>query len=132
MKKYIRTATDRSNRGTWTKSQKFSRREIHRRAAEDSRRGESMQQIWTNIQRDPDVKFGPEDDQGKCTIFYKGENIGWVDYHRGMGDINNVKYTQIKKAAKQRPDYGRAYTVEDDENEEIIEEDEEDEEEDEE
>lgn len=109
MKKYIRSATDRSNRGTWTKSQKFSPEEIERRAREDSRRGESMQQIWTNIQHDPDITFGTEDDQGKCTIYYKGENVGWVDYHRGIGDINNVKYTQIKKAAKQRPDYGHEY-----------------------
>jgi len=115
MKRYIRNATDRSNRGTWTKSQKFSQEEIARRAREDSRRGESMQQIWTNIQRDPDITFGPEDDQGKHTIFYKGENVGWIDYHRGMGDINNIKYTQIKRAAKQRPDYGHEYDVVEDE-----------------
>lgn len=107
MKKYIRTATDRSNRGTWTKSQKFSQEDIARYAEEGSRRGESMQQIWRNIQNDPDITFGPEDDQGKRTIFYKGENVGWIDYRRGMGDINNVKYTQIKRAAKQRPDYGQ-------------------------
>ena len=104
MKRYIRTATDRSNKMTQTKSQKFSADEINRRAREDSRRGESMQQIFQNITSDPDTEFGEADENGNQTIFYKGQNVGWINYRRGMGDINNKVYTQIKHAAKARQD----------------------------
>lgn len=106
MKKYVRSATDRSNKMTQTKSKKFSEDEISRRAAEDSRRGESMQQIYRNIMNDPDVEFGDADAEGNQTLFYKGTNVGWINFRRGMGDINNKVYTQIKHAAKARPDYG--------------------------
>lgn len=102
MKRYIKNATDRSNKMTQTKSKKFSPEEISRRAREDSRRGESMQQIFHNILTDPDIRFGDEDEEGNQTIFYKGQNVGWINARRGMGDINNKAYTQIKHAAKAR------------------------------
>ena len=109
MKRYIRSATDRSNKMTQTKSQKFSPAEIARRANEDSRRGESMQQIFHNIMTDPDVTRSEPDADGNQTLFYKGQNVGWINLRRGIGDINNKVYTQIKHAAKARADVSEGF-----------------------
>lgn len=103
MKRYIRTATDRSNKMTQTKSQKFTDEDIARKS-KDVRRGESMAQITRNILNDPDMELGQADSEGNQTLIYKGHNVGWINYRRGMGDINNMVYTQIKHAAKARQD----------------------------
>lgn len=99
MKVFIKSATDRANKMTQTKSQKFSSRDIERKS-NDIRRGETMQQIASNIFNDPDVTLGDVDSEGNQTIFYKDQNVGWVNKRRGIGDINNKVYTQIKHAAK--------------------------------
>lgn len=101
MKKYVRTATDRANKATQTVSKKFSQEELAQRS-HGSRKGESMAQIFHNITHDPDVEIGEADEEGNSTIFYKGENAGWINFKRQMGSINNKKYTQIKHAAKAR------------------------------
>ena len=123
MKRYISTATDRSNKMTQTKSQKFTRDDVMRNA-NNVRRGESMQQIVHNILNDPDIELGTPDSEGNETIIYKGKNIGWINKRRGIGDINNKAYTQIKHAAQAR----RAQSAEDtsvDEDDSIEEDDEE-------
>lgn len=103
MKRYIRTATDRSNKMTQTKSQKFTDEDIARKS-NDVRRGESMAQITRNILNDPDIELGEADSEGNQTLIYKGQNIGWINKSRRIGDINNKAYTQIKHAAKARQD----------------------------
>ena len=123
MKRYISTATDRSNKMTQTKSQKFTQNDVMRNA-NNVRRGETMQQIVHNILTDPDTEFGAPDSEGNETIIYKGKNIGWINKRRGIGDINNKAYTQIKHAAQAR----RAQSAEDtsvDEDDSVEEDDEE-------
>ena len=101
MKVFIKSATDRSNKMTQTKSQKFSKADSQRKAS-DIRRGETMNQIASNIFHDPDVTLGDADSEGNQVIFYKDQNVGWVNKRRGVGDINNKVYTQIKHAAKRK------------------------------
>lgn len=101
MKRYIRSATDRSNKTTQTKSKKFSQSDIARKS-NDVRRGETMAQITRNILNDPDMELGQADSDGNQTLIYKGQNVGWINKRRGIGDINNKVYTQIKHAAKAR------------------------------
>ncbi len=118
MKRYISTATDRSNKMTQTKSQKFTRDDVMRNA-NNVRRGETMSQIVHNILNDPDIELGTPDSEGNEAIIYKGKNIGWINKRRGIGDINNKAYTQIKHAAQAR----RAQSVEDTSVDEEVEED---------
>lgn len=101
MKVYIKSGTERSNKTTQTKSKKFSQSDIARKS-NDVRRGETMSQIYHNIMNDPNVTFGEPDDEGNQTMYYKGQIIGWINNRRGMGDINNKVYTQIKHAAQAR------------------------------
>lgn len=109
MKKYIRTATAGSNKRTQNMAKQFSKEEIARRH-EAGYRGESGEQILTNLMRDPNVVIGEPDDEGNRDIFYKGELKGWVNFQTGMGDFSDRNlYTQIKRDAKARPDYGHEY-----------------------
>jgi len=112
MKRYVRSATDRSNKTTQTKSKKFSRNDIARKS-NDSRRGETMAQITRNILNDPDMEMGEADSEGNQTLIYKGQNVGWINKRRGIGDINNKVYTQIKHAAKARLEAEEAEDIED-------------------
>lgn len=105
MKKYIRTATEGSIKRTQNKAKSFSREEIERRHAAGYR-GESGEQVLRNLMKDPDVEIGSPDAEGNRKIYYKGELKGWVNFQTGMGDFSDRNlYTQIKKAAKARPDY---------------------------
>lgn len=114
MKVFIKSATDRSNKMTQTKSQKFSSRDVVRKH-NDIRRGETMNQIASNIFNDPDVTLGDADSEGNQIIFYKDQNVGWANKRRGIGDINNKVYTQIKHAAQRKNENNEEANEEDDE-----------------
>lgn len=111
MKKYIRHSTEGSIKRLQNMARnKFSPEEIRRRAAEDKYRGESGQQILTNLMRDPNTTIGQPDDEGYRNIYYNGELMGYVNYRTGEGNFTNKKiYTIIKRGAKARPDYGHEY-----------------------
>lgn len=126
MKRYVRTATEGSIKRTQNMAKNFSQEEIERRR-EAGYRGESGDQILRNLMRDPDVEIGKPDEEGNRNIFYKGELKGWVNFQTGMGDFSDRNlYTQIKKAAKARPDYAvDVEEVKDEIDEDEIDEDEE-------
>lgn len=126
MKRYVRTATEGSIKRTQNMAKNFSREEIERRR-EAGYRGESGDQILRNLMRDPNVEIGKPDEEGNRKIFYKGELKGWVNFQTGMGDFSDRNlYTQIKKAAKARPDYAvDVEEVEEETDEDEIDEDEE-------
>lgn len=102
MKVLIKGATDSSNKRTQTLSKKFTSSDVADKATTGTRKGETMAQIVQNIFNDPDITFSRPDAEGNETIYYKGTNIGWLNKRRGIGDINNKVYTQIKHAAKAR------------------------------
>lgn len=129
MKILIKAATEGSLKRTQNMAKKFSQEEIARRR-EAGYRGESGEQILTNLMKDPNTRIGEPDAEGNRYIYYNDNLVGWVNYRTGMGDFTDRElYTQIKRAAKARPDYGHEWDdVEDVEDEEIEEVDEEDEE----
>ena len=105
MKKYVRSANKFTNKATQLVSKAYSDKKIAEKAATGSRRGESMMQIFDNIMHDPNVSFGEPDAKGIQEIFYKGKNIGWVDFQRGMGWIDQKEYDMLEKyVAPEEPD----------------------------
>ena len=96
MKRYIRSANKFTNKATQLVSKAFSEDAIAKKS-QGSRKGETMEQIFNNIMNDPDISFGDEDKSGNQVIFYKGENVGWINFRRGMGWIDEKKYNQLEK-----------------------------------
>lgn len=97
MKRYIRSANKFTNKATQLVSKGFSDNYIAKKAETGSRKGESMEQIFLNIMNDPNVEIENQDAPGNHTIFYKGKNIGWVNFERGMGWIDDKAYKQLEK-----------------------------------
>lgn len=97
MKRYIRSANKFTNKATQLVSKGFSDKYIAKKAETGSRKGESMEQIFLNIMNDPNVEIENQGEPGNHTIFYKGKNIGWVNFERGMGWIDDKAYQQLEK-----------------------------------
>ena len=104
MKKYVRSANKLTNKATQFVSKKFSNEEIARRAATGERKGESMAQIFNNIMHDPHVTV-EESESGNRTLYYDGKNIGWVNFERGMGWIDDKAYAKIEKYVAPEPEF---------------------------
>lgn len=99
MKKYIRSANKLSNAITQKIAEKkFSENEILVRALAGEHRGEPMMYVFFNIMLDPNVQIeNPQQLEGNHTIFYNGKNIGWINFERGMGWIDDRAYDKIQK-----------------------------------
>lgn len=104
MKIYVKSANKLTNKVSQFISKKFSDEEIARRAAEGSYKGESMRQVFDNIMHDPNVTFGDPDKGGNQVIFYNGDNIGWINFTRGMGDISPKGYAKLQKYVAPEPE----------------------------
>ena len=96
MKKYIRSANKFTNKATQLVSKGFSDKYIAKRS-QGSRKGETMEQIFNNIMNDPNITFGEEEKGGNQTIFYNGKNIGWINFGRGTGWIDEKAYLGLEK-----------------------------------
>ncbi len=121
MKILVKAATEGSLKRTQNMAKKFTAEEIERRRAAGYR-GESGEQILRNLMKDPNTKIDNPDSEGNCKIYYNDNLVGWVNFNTGRGDFPDKKlYTQIKKAAKARPDYKE--DIVDDDEEEIDDED---------
>lgn len=103
MKKYVRSANKLTNKATQLVSKAYTEEGIRKRAAEGSHKGESMTQVYQNIMHDPDISFGKEDKEGNQDILYKGKNIGWINFRRQMGWINDKSYQKLQKYVE--PEY---------------------------
>lgn len=101
MKKYIRSANALTNKTTQLVSKKFSDQEIARRS-EDVRKGESMMQIFQNIYTDPKVSYGDADASGNQDLLYDGKKIGWINFRRRIGNIDEIAYKKIRAEAAHR------------------------------
>ena len=98
MKRYIRSANKLTNAITQRVSQKFNENEILVRALAGEHKGEPMMYVFFNIMLDPHVHIeDPERLEGNHTIFYDGKNIGWINFERGMGWIDDKAYNKIQK-----------------------------------
>ena len=97
MKRYVRSANKFTNKATQFISKAYTPEGIAKRAAEGSRKGESMEQIFLNIMNDPNIEIENQGEPGDHIIFYKGKNIGWVNFERGMGWIDDKAYQQLDK-----------------------------------
>lgn len=104
MKKYIRSANKLTNKATQLVSKAYTEEGIARRAAEGSHKGESMAQIYQNIMNDPDISFGEVDKEGNQDILYKGKNIGWINFRRQMGWIDDKPYQKLQKYVEPDPE----------------------------
>ena len=104
MKKYIRSANKLTNKATQLVSKAYTEEGIAKRAAEGSHKGESMNQIFNNIMNDPDISFGEEDKDGYQDILYKGKNVGWINFGRKMGWIDEKSYQKLQKYVAPEPD----------------------------
>ena len=98
MKKYIRSANRLTNAITQKVSQKFDENEVLVRALAGQHKGEPMMYVFFNIMLDPNVQIeNPTQLEGNHTIFYNGKNIGWINFQRGMGWIDDRAYDKIQK-----------------------------------
>lgn len=98
MKRYVRSANKFTNKATQLVSKAYSDEKIAEKAATGSRKGESMMQIFDNIMHDPHITFGEPDKGGNQDIYYDGtNNIGWVNFQRGMGWIDDKAYQKLEK-----------------------------------
>ena len=97
MKRYVSSANKFTNKATQLISHVYSPETILDKAANGSHKGESMWQVFNNIMHDPNVTFGDPDRGGNQVIFYNGQNIGWVNFARGIGNIDEKGYRQLEK-----------------------------------
>lgn len=99
MKRYIRSANKISNKITQKiADKKFNENEILVRALAGEHKGEPMMYVFFNIMLDPNVQIeNPTQLEGNHTIFYNGKNIGWINFERGMGWIDDRAYDKIQK-----------------------------------
>lgn len=98
MKKYIRSANKLTNAITQRVSQKFDENEILVRSLVGKHKGEPMMYVFFNIMLDPNIHIeDPTRAEGNHTIFYNGKNIGWINFERGMGWIDDKAYDKIQK-----------------------------------
>lgn len=96
MKRYVRSANKFTNKATQLVSKGFTDKYIEKKS-QGSRKGETMEQIFNNIMNDPNIEFGDADKSGNQTIFYKGKNVGWINFNRGTGWIDEKEYFKLEK-----------------------------------
>ena len=98
MKRYVKSANWLSNKATELYSKRFDENEILVRTILGRHKGSPMLHVFFNIIGDPNVQIeDPERAEGSHTIFYNGKNIGWLDFQRGMGWIDDKAYEKIQK-----------------------------------
>jgi hypothetical protein len=105
MKRYIRSANRFTNRATQLVSKAFSEDYVADKAANGMHKGETMQQVWNNIMNDPDIEISEPDTRNNCTIYYKGKNVGWVNFTNGKGWIDDKEYQQLEKYVAPEEDF---------------------------
>lgn len=97
MKRYVR-AGKLKNFVTQQISKKFDENEILCKALLGTHGGSPMMYVFFNIMLDPNVEIENKDDpHGAHTIFLNGKNVGWIDFERGIGDIDDKAYNKIQK-----------------------------------
>jgi len=98
MKRYIRSANWLTNKATQLYSKKFDENEILVRALLGQHKGSPMLDVFFNIMSDPNVTIeDPGRAEGAHTIFLNGKNVGWLDFQRGMGWIDDKAYNKIQQ-----------------------------------
>ena len=97
MKRYIRSANRFTNKATQLISKGFSEDYIKDKAANGYHKDEAMSQVYNNIMNDPNVSFGDKDKSGNQDILYSGKNIGWINFGRGVGNIDKSAYDKLVK-----------------------------------
>ena len=105
MKRYIRSANRFTNRATQLISKAFSEDYVADKAANGMHKGETMQQVFNNIMHDPNIEISEPDISNHCTIYYKGKNVGWVNFTNGKGRIDNKIYPQLEKYVASEEDF---------------------------
>ena len=79
-------------------SQKFDENEILVRALVSNHKGSPMIDVFLNIIANPFVQIDdPERAEGSHTIYYNKKNVGWIDFERGMGWIDDKAYDKMEK-----------------------------------
>lgn len=73
----------------------YSPKQIAKNAQEGTRKGETMEYIFKKIMNDPDIEIGDPDKRGDQVIYYKGEDIGWLNPNRGIGWIDPKAYDKL-------------------------------------
>ena len=98
MKRYIRSANWLTNKATQLYSKKFDENEVLVRALLGQHKGSPMLNVFFNIMTDPNVTIeDPERAEGAHTIFLNGKNVGWLDFQRGLGWIDDKAYEKIQQ-----------------------------------
>jgi len=98
MKRYVKSANWFTNKATQLYSKKFDENEILVRTILGRHDGSPMLHVFFNIICDPNVQIeDPQRAEGEHTIFYNGKNIGWLDFQRGLGWIDDKAYQKIQK-----------------------------------
>lgn len=106
MKRYVSSANKFTNKATQLISHVYSPETIADKAMNGSHKGESMWQVFNNIMHDPNVTFDEPDRNGNQVILYNGQNIGWVNFARGIGNIDEKGYRQLEKYVEPEIDEG--------------------------
>lgn len=98
MKRYVKSANWLTNKLTQLYSKKFDENEILVRALLSQHKGSPMLDVFFNIMTDPNVTIeDPERAEGEHTIYLNGKNVGWLDFQRGMGWIDDRAYEKIQQ-----------------------------------
>ena len=98
MKRYVRSANWLTNKATQLYSKRFDENEILVRTILGRHNGSPMLHVFFNIICDPNVTIeDPERAEGEHTIYLNGKNVGWMDFQRGMGWIDDKAYDKIQK-----------------------------------
>lgn len=97
MKKYVAGANKFTNKATQLASKMYSDKRILINTLLGQHKGEPMLQVYLNIVNDPNVQFEEPNKNGNQTMLYKGKNVGWINFERGMGWIDEKAYPQIEK-----------------------------------
>jgi len=77
-------------------SAKFTEGDITRNSQGTAPNDDSMARVFNRIMKDPDVTLGKKTRRGYQTIFFKGNDIGWVN-ERGVGWIDDAAYDLLAK-----------------------------------
>ena len=98
MKRYVKSANWLTNKATQLYSKKFDENEILVRTLLGRHNGSPMLDVFFNIMTDPNIQIeDPQRQEGPHNIFYNGKNIGWLDFQRGMGWIDDKAYDKVQK-----------------------------------
>ena len=77
-------------------SHAYSKNRIAKNAAEGSHNGDSMEYVFNKIMNDPDITIGEPDARGNQSIFYRDQDIGWMNPNRGIGWIDDKAYDKLQ------------------------------------